>query len=197
MNKNDKNFFRNKLNSKKEELEKNLESTKNKDLLDENGGIRAELSHYDNHSADEGSELYQIEKEIALEKNQENMLDRINKELNRLENGKYGICAHCGSEISRKRLDTIPYTDLCSNCSKEESKIIKNFNMNKSSEERIIGIPFNFENSDNINGFDEEDTLEKLEAFNSIKDSEEMDQDEIYVEDIEQISNTQYKSTLE
>ncbi|WP_461204333.1 TraR/DksA C4-type zinc finger protein [Clostridium sp. DL1XJH146] len=197
MNNSDKNYFRNKLQNEKKELEKKLNSTKNMDLLNENGGIRSELSHYDNHTGDEGSELYQIEKEIALEKNQKNMLDKINKELMRLENGDYGICSHCGTEISKKRLDIIPYTNLCSSCSNEESHLIKSFNSNKSSEERIIGIPFNFENSDNINEFDEEDTLRKLENFNSIKDGEELEQDVICVENIEKISNTQYKNTLE
>lgn len=36
--------------------------------------------------------------------------------LKRLEEGRYGICATCGAEISQTRLATVPYADQCQSC---------------------------------------------------------------------------------
>jgi DnaK suppressor protein len=36
--------------------------------------------------------------------------------LKRLEDGRYGICATCGAEISPTRLATVPYADQCQSC---------------------------------------------------------------------------------
>ena len=36
--------------------------------------------------------------------------------LTRLEDGTYGICAKCGTEIEDARLDALPYTPFCKNC---------------------------------------------------------------------------------
>jgi len=43
-------------------------------------------------------------------------LQRIESALARLENGKFGICASCGSRIQAERLKAIPYSVLCINC---------------------------------------------------------------------------------
>ena len=43
-------------------------------------------------------------------------LQRIESALARLENGKYGVCAGCGSKIGDARLEAIPYVVMCINC---------------------------------------------------------------------------------
>lgn len=40
----------------------------------------------------------------------------IDRALQRLEEGRYGICASCGEEIAKKRLKALPYTDKCIDC---------------------------------------------------------------------------------
>ena len=43
-------------------------------------------------------------------------LQRIESALARLENGKFGICAGCGSKIQEERLKAIPYSVMCISC---------------------------------------------------------------------------------
>jgi RNA polymerase-binding transcription factor len=36
--------------------------------------------------------------------------------LTRIEQGEYGVCAACGDEINPKRLEALPWTQLCLRC---------------------------------------------------------------------------------
>jgi DnaK suppressor protein len=36
--------------------------------------------------------------------------------LRRLDEGSYGVCETCGAEISPKRLEVVPYAQLCQSC---------------------------------------------------------------------------------
>jgi DnaK suppressor protein len=36
--------------------------------------------------------------------------------LRRLDEGSYGVCGTCGAEISPRRLDAVPYAELCQSC---------------------------------------------------------------------------------
>lgn len=72
-----------------------------------------ELSSYDNHPADEGTELYEREKDIALNEHYEFQLKNINKALEAMEKGTYGKCEVCGKDIPVERLEAIPNTTYC------------------------------------------------------------------------------------
>jgi DnaK suppressor protein len=43
-------------------------------------------------------------------------LTQVRAALRHLDEGKYGICARCGSEINPERLKAIPYAALCVSC---------------------------------------------------------------------------------
>ena len=43
-------------------------------------------------------------------------LRQIEAALIRIEDGTYGICAKCGTEIEEARLDALPYTPFCKDC---------------------------------------------------------------------------------
>lgn len=72
-----------------------------------------ELSSYDNHPADDGSELYEREKDFALNEHSELQLKNINRALEAMENGSYGTCEVCGKEIPLERLQALPNTTYC------------------------------------------------------------------------------------
>lgn len=72
-----------------------------------------ELSNYDNHPADHGSELFERGKDIALKDHAEKELEEINAALHAIAEGTYGICSHCGRDIPFERLQAIPATDTC------------------------------------------------------------------------------------
>jgi len=80
----------------------------------------SELLSYDNHPADLGTETFEREKDLAIRNNADDLLDQVNKALERIENGSYGICELCQAEIDPERLEAIPYTTLCIHCRREQ-----------------------------------------------------------------------------
>jgi len=50
-------------------------------------------------------------------------LNKVNDALARLEQGDYGNCFDCGSEIAEKRLRALPFAVRCKDC--EEAREIK------------------------------------------------------------------------
>lgn len=74
-----------------------------------------ELSSYDNHPADMGTELFERGKDIALNEHAEKELEEINSALHAIEEGTYGICVECGADIPFERLKAVPTTDRCTN----------------------------------------------------------------------------------
>lgn len=106
--------FRERLLSMKKETEKLLEHGDHFgtefELIKESMG---ELSNYDNHPADDGTMLYDREKDIALNEHTESQLDEIEHALERIEQGTYGICEKCGKDIPLERLDAHPIASRC------------------------------------------------------------------------------------
>ncbi len=75
-----------------------------------------ELSTYDDHPADLASETFEREKDLALEGNIQDLLDKVNTALEKLDEGTYGLCDSCGVEINTNRLEALPWASLCLNC---------------------------------------------------------------------------------
>lgn len=106
--------FRLQLLKEKEEIEERLEQNDHYGL--ERGHYHesmGELSSYDNHPADEGTDLYEREKDIALNQHTDLQLLNINRALEAMENGTYGTCEVCGKEIPFERLEALPNTTYC------------------------------------------------------------------------------------
>jgi RNA polymerase-binding transcription factor DksA len=62
----------------------------------------------DQHPADEGSELFEREKNLTLQRTLEGTLETVNAALRKFDHGTYGICENCGKPIPEKRLRAIP-----------------------------------------------------------------------------------------
>lgn len=72
-----------------------------------------ELSSYDNHPADLGTELFERSKDLALQEHKERELEEINKSLHAIADGTYGICKVCSMNIPYERLVSNPTADTC------------------------------------------------------------------------------------
>lgn len=92
---------------------------------------RAELiqtiSHYEvvsrqkkpglgNHMADDGTEAFDQAAGLSLHRNEQVLLEQVERALARMDKGTYGICDRCGQEIDFARLKAIPYASLCIRC---------------------------------------------------------------------------------
>lgn len=93
--------FKKRLLSQKEEIVNHNK----KDDEEENS---TELSQYDNHPADTATELFEREKDLALEDHSDQQLEKIEAALHAIEEGTYGICEVSGKEIPIERLEAIP-----------------------------------------------------------------------------------------
>ncbi len=84
--------------------------------------VTHELSSYDNHPAEQGSEIFERQKDMALRENARTILHKIEDALSSIDEGTYGTCGRCGVAIDNERLEAIPYTTLCIDCKEEEEK---------------------------------------------------------------------------
>jgi RNA polymerase-binding transcription factor DksA len=71
------------------------------------------LSDVPLHLADMGTDNYEEEVTLALLENEEQILAEINDALARIAQGTFGRCEECQQEISRERLEAVPYTRYC------------------------------------------------------------------------------------
>jgi len=79
-----------------------------------------ELARTDQHLADVATATFDREFDLGLEEDAEEVLAAIDEALTRIEDGTYGICARCGSEIAPERLRAVPYATLCIDCKRRE-----------------------------------------------------------------------------
>lgn len=98
--------------ARKQELETILRNSHHHGL-DEPMGYALELSSYDNHPGDMGTELFERGKDYALPENAEHNLEEVQTALEHMETGTYGICAVCEKPIPYARLEAIPWTVYC------------------------------------------------------------------------------------
>jgi RNA polymerase-binding transcription factor DksA len=72
-----------------------------------------EISSYDQHPADIGTEVFEHEKNQSLLEQIEYELAEIGQAFERLDAGRYGVCQACGKRIPAERLEAMPATRFC------------------------------------------------------------------------------------
>ena len=70
-----------------------------------------ELSSLDQHPADSGSELFEVERDRSMIERLRNELDAIERAEQRLEEGKYGLSVDSGQPIPDGRLEAVPWAE--------------------------------------------------------------------------------------
>jgi len=202
--------FRLQLLKEKEEIEERLEQNDHYGF--ERGHYHesmGELSSYDNHPADEGTDLYEREKDIALNQHTDWQLLNINKALEAMENGTYGTCEVCGKEIPFERLEALPNTTYCKEHSPDQF-----VSHDRPIEEGVLMPPFgkfDMDSKDENVAFDAEDSWQIVsqwgtsdtpsdlafpqEHYNDVNN--EPDENEGYVEDFENfVGNDMYGNNI-
>lgn len=72
-----------------------------------------ELSSFDQHPGDVGTETFELERNVSLLEQVENELEEIEAAFGRLERGEYGRCQACGRPIGDERLEAMPAARFC------------------------------------------------------------------------------------
>jgi RNA polymerase-binding protein DksA len=74
------------------------------------------VGNSDNHLGDTATATLDREIDYSLEENSEQVLRSIDRALQRIDEGTFGICETCGQPISEERLEAIPYATQCIDC---------------------------------------------------------------------------------
>ena len=76
-----------------------------------------ELADYDeNHPGDLGTETFEREKDLALSENVGALIAKVERAVEKVNEGTYGACDRCGAEIPSERLRILPYASMCVRC---------------------------------------------------------------------------------
>lgn len=193
MNRDKFDFFKKRLIEEKKKI---IESI-NKRNMEEFGAADSyytEISGYDNHPADIGTEVFMMEQDKGFKNKLNDNLYEIDESLQDIKDGSYGICDNCKNEIDENRLELIPYLKTCINCSEE---IKSSINPDGASSVSNILEEASIQ-------FDREDTYQSVEFFNIVEGDPSfstgdnigvMDEEE-GVEEVENISQEYYNETL-
>ena len=65
--------------------------------------------------------------DLRFRERNSNLIRKIRDALERLEDGTFGVCDECGSEISEKRLQVRPIAKLCIKCKEKQEEYEKLF----------------------------------------------------------------------
>jgi RNA polymerase-binding transcription factor DksA len=69
--------------------------------------------------ADLGTDSFEQEFTLGLLENDEQKLKEIDAALGRIEQGTFGRCEECGKDLSKERLEALPYTRYCVQCARD------------------------------------------------------------------------------
>ena len=211
MNRNEAEHYRNLLWEMLDSAENTIEMMKDNREAEQDKYSAGELSNYDNHPADLGTELFQLELNNALKVHEENILVDIKDALGRIDKGIYGICAHCGTEIPKERLEVNPYAKMCIKCQESLEKAPLRQFKGRANEELVIDAPMgrkylNKQEDDEHEGMDQLRDLMKYGSSDSPQDlGGYHDYEEYYtnkvdkqgiVDDMDQVTNEEYRKQL-
>ncbi|MBL7684567.1 MAG: RNA polymerase-binding protein DksA, partial [Deltaproteobacteria bacterium] len=115
MNKKDLKRFQEILLERKKELLRNAEATRDRGMALDPDDLPDEVD-LASSEADQSMHLILRDRERVLVK-------KIEKALQKIEAGDYGVCESCGEDIGLKRLEARPVTDLCIQCKEEQERM--------------------------------------------------------------------------
>ncbi|MFL0195079.1 TraR/DksA C4-type zinc finger protein [Clostridium sp. WILCCON 0269] len=189
--------LKDKLKLQKDEACHLLKQMEKNETIKSNTEVSSELSCYDNHPADNAGNIYDKERGMAFQKNEEIIIRKIDDAFKSIENGTYGICKKCGRNINKNRLESIPYAQYCIDCQKSIDNVKPAEKRNRPAEEDVLRHTLDCGYNNQVE-FDAEDSYQSVGRFNKRKNivEEYEDEAEEYVEPIERISNEQYKNQL-
>jgi DnaK suppressor protein len=100
------------LEAEREELQSQLNEIETSTFSQAQSDLSGEMA-FDDEYADAGTATFERERDLSLENNVRDLLQKIEKALSRMDEGTFGICERCGKPIEKARLKALPYANLC------------------------------------------------------------------------------------
>ncbi|WP_079707778.1 hypothetical protein [Paraliobacillus ryukyuensis] len=121
-----------------------------------------ELSNYDNHPGDTATELFEREKDIALNEHTEAELKAIDRALEAIDQGTYGRCLVSHQEIPFERLEAVPTTLYAVEYA--EDQVVER---KRIAEQDILDSDISRDDNDDSTMFDAEDAWQRVSKYGS------------------------------
>ena len=113
-NKNELQEFKELIIKKRAKVLNELEEAKKRaDEARNNNSVNA---IYSSHMADAGSDHQEREKAFYWLSRENNYLQYLNRALEMIDEGTFGICKKCDERINQERLMAVPHTTSCFSC---------------------------------------------------------------------------------
>jgi DnaK suppressor protein len=107
------------LETKRDEILKRAKQTLNDDMALDTNDLPDEM--------DLASSEYLQSFTFRLRGREKSFLDKIERALQKIEEGTFGNCEECEEEISVKRLEARPETSLCIRCKEDQERAERDF----------------------------------------------------------------------
>jgi DnaK suppressor protein len=111
--------YRRRLLALKRRLDGDVSELEEEALRPVGGEPSGGLSDVPVHPADLAGDDYEQQVDLGLLENEARILAEVSDALARIERGSFGRCENCGREISRERLEALPYARYCIRCARE------------------------------------------------------------------------------
>ncbi|MFS0727627.1 TraR/DksA C4-type zinc finger protein [Paenibacillus sp. 1P07SE] len=150
------------LSQEQQRLQKQLDENNEYGLASSLRDATGELSTFDNHPGDLGTEMFERGKDLALWELVELELARTEEALRAIQDGRYGRCLTCGVDIPIERLQALPATLYCAEHSPQQQVSDR-----RPVEESFLQPPFGRTSLDeqDATGFDGEDSWQMVEQW--------------------------------
>ena len=107
--------FREKIQIKKKDVLKDIVDSQDiADNMLENSNTSGVI--YSSHLADAGSDYQEIEKAYYWVQRENKFLQYLDRALEMIDEGTFGICKECNERINQERLMEVPHTTSCFSC---------------------------------------------------------------------------------
>ncbi|QDP99864.1 molecular chaperone DnaK [Lysinibacillus fusiformis] len=139
----------------KEKLKKQLEQELREieQQLEESERPEAtELSNYDNHPADNASDLTDQLTEMAIDEHRGDDAEEIKRALQAMQDGTYGKCSVCGEDIPLGRLEAMPKALTCVEHAEQKEENLRPV------EEEVISASSKSDDFEEVEAFGSSDT---------------------------------------
>ena len=104
--------LRKRLVEERAELDSQLTTIEETSFATSQSDMSGEVS-FDEENADAGTFTFERERDLSIENNVRDLLQKIDRALKRMDEKTYGVCEVCGRPIEKARIKALPYVDLC------------------------------------------------------------------------------------
>jgi RNA polymerase-binding transcription factor len=104
--------LRERLEQERVELQRQASEIEESSFRTPQSELSGEVS-FDEEYADAGTATFERERDLSLTNNIKDLTEKIDRALDRIVQGTYGLCERCGRPIEKARIKALPYATLC------------------------------------------------------------------------------------